>query len=124
MDPILDHCDGSGEKCQMGCPEAVKKLREEHPCIRLNWEYISDAYKTTAHPTMIKFLKAMESCINRQPAPNNQGQVDPMKGSASLFMDIIKQLDARPLLQNIIMNVNYNYGASKAEEDEHNEMWH
>ena len=46
----------------------------------------------------------------------------PMSGPAAMFLSLIKHLDARPLLQNIIMNINYNNGNS--DKDDHADMWH
>ena len=46
-----------------------------------------------------------------------------MSGPGSLFLNLIKHLDARPLLQNIIMNVNYNYNNRQADKD-HADTWH
>jgi len=48
-------------------------------------------------------------------------------GIGSMFLNIIKQLDGRPLLQNIIMNINYNYGGGSNDHndgDDHMADWH
>ena len=44
----------------------------------------------------------------------------------SLFLNLLKNMDARPLLQNIVMNVNHNnYGkTSNDDDDNHAETWH
>jgi len=124
IEEIMEDCDATGETCKPSCPAAVAEMKRENPCVRYNWEYVQEAYTLTAHPSMLAFLKAMESCDHRAP----ETHVTPAQstGPASMFMDIIKHLDARPLLQNIIMNVNYNYGHAppKDDKDDHQEMWH
>ena len=46
----------------------------------------------------------------------------PESGPASFFLNLVKHLDARPLLQNIIMNVNYNNG--DASDKDHANTWY
>ena len=46
----------------------------------------------------------------------------PESGPASFFLNLVKQLDVRPLLQNIIMNVNYNNG--DASDKDHANTWY
>ena len=46
-------------------------------------------------------------------------------GFGSLFLNLIKNMDVHPLLQNIIMNVNYNnYGRAREDDDNHTKMWY
>jgi len=130
IDMILEHCDETGATCKASCPAAVHEMRKENACIRVNYEFIYDTYKDYAHPTMLKFLTALESCDHQEPKPTTPTSMvtpaPPMTGSASMFMDIIKHLDSRPLLQNIIMNVNYNYNQPRSNDDsaEHSAEMH
>ena len=48
----------------------------------------------------------------------------PMSDPGSLFLNLIKHTDARPLLQNIVMNVNYNNMGKASDGDKHAETWH
>ena len=47
-----------------------------------------------------------------------------MLDPGSLFLNLVKSMDARPLLQNIIMNVNYNNNGKTGNDDDHVNMWH
>ena len=40
------------------------------------------------------------------------------EGPGSMLLNLVKHLDARPLLQNIIMNINYNNGIHSDDDDD------
>ena len=48
----------------------------------------------------------------------------PMSDPSNIFLNLVKSVDARPLLQNIIMNVNYNNNGDTSKDDDHASTWH
>ena len=65
----------------------------------------------------------MSLCFRAVPDPGPNPS-KPMSDPGSLFLNLIKSSDARPLIQNIIMNVNYNNAGKTSGDDEHAPQWH
>ncbi|XP_070190209.1 peptidyl-glycine alpha-amidating monooxygenase A-like [Littorina saxatilis] len=113
---ILDHCDPAGY-CRPECPAAIQQVQEENWCIKHAFGLMEDRYLFMEDAKFLKFVAAMKSC-DHKPAPSGnmttpttprpQGPGQPQTDPGSMFLNLIKQLDSRPLLQNIVMNVNYN----------------
>jgi len=126
---IWDNCDISGSKCLSGCPAAVKEVMEGNVCFRTYADYVLNAMKNSDDARWTQFLAGVMSCDGKTVStttPTTHAESPKPQGAGSMFIDIIKQLDSRPLLQNIIMNVNYNYdhAPDHDEMDQHSQMWH
>ncbi|KAK7114201.1 hypothetical protein V1264_000300 [Littorina saxatilis] len=136
IEKILDHCNPYGG-CRAECPAAIQDMLRERPCLGSYWELLATNLFRMDDAKLLKFVAAVETCglanqtdmtpttttttTPRPSIPHEPGK--PMSGPGSMLLDIIKQLDARPLLQNIVLNVNYN-NVVKDSDDGHAKTWH
>ncbi|KAK7114194.1 hypothetical protein V1264_000294 [Littorina saxatilis] len=132
IEKILDHCNPYGG-CRAECPAAIQDILRERPCLSTFWKFLAPYWFKMDDAKLLKFVSAVESCgfanhtemiPTTTPKPSMPHEpAQPMSGPGSVLLDLIKQLDARPLLQNIVMNVNYNTVA-KDSDDGHAKTWH
>ncbi|XP_076468958.1 dopamine beta-hydroxylase-like [Babylonia areolata] len=138
---VLENCDPSGS-CRVECRAAIEEVSAENNCLRDNWDYVSSVIMQDMYdPLLLKFAAAMESCPHRDggegpgdwttPRPYHPVTERPSEpsepkpeGPGSMLMNLVKSIGSRPLLQNIIMNVNYNKYAGSSDNDKHGETWH
>ena len=76
-----------------------------------------------ASTMVVSDVATMSLCFRAVPDPGPNPS-KPMSDPGSLFLNLIKSSDARPLIQNIIMNVNYNNADKTSGDDEHAQQWH
>ncbi|KAK7490020.1 hypothetical protein BaRGS_00018720 [Batillaria attramentaria] len=129
IEKVMDVC--SPVKCRPECPAAIAEIRAENACLTGGyWRYYHEIVFLVSDVKLITFASAIAACDNDYHAYNNTTTVAPpprttpawpettaqpqrnqgdMMDAGGLFLNLIKQLDNRPLLQNIVMNVNYNY---------------
>ena len=76
-----------------------------------------------ASTVVVCVVVTMSPCFRAVPDPGPNPS-KPMSDPGSLFLSLVKSSDARPLIQNIIMNVNYNNAGKTSGDDEHAQQWH
>nr|KAG5701886.1 hypothetical protein BaRGS_014951 [Batillaria attramentaria] len=111
----VDFCD-IGEVCEdyaalfnASNPRTAKMI-EKNIVMNVNYNYDSDDKDGTVNKSARDFDSIWKFLATRD---SNLAAQDPKSGdmmdAGGLFLNLIKQLVNLPLLQNIVMNVNYNY---------------